>query len=267
MKNELCVNAVVEKIGPIQASLYLETNESNRAINKRILNMYAKEIMEGNWKLNGQPIIFGKSGRLLDGQHRLLAILDAGEDVLCLVVRGVDDDTFDTLDAGKKRNAADILSIEKVENSRNVASAARLLVKYDSNSSMTNNDVVPNAEINRKYMSERERLDNAAKIAGSIGYLCMNSSVGFCYVLFDRIDHTACEYFFEKLSSGEGMNATNPILRLRETLIRRKGQEKSTKRSDEFAALIIKAWNAWRKGKIYSVISYKRGVEKFPIPE
>jgi hypothetical protein len=49
---------------------------------------------------------------LVDGQHRLAAIIEADLPIEVTVFTDVGAGTFDVLDTGKRRNAADVLAIE-----------------------------------------------------------------------------------------------------------------------------------------------------------
>lgn len=98
----------MEQITPEMAKAYLAQNTANyRNIKPRNVRAYAADMKAGNWQNNGEPIIFYKSGKLADGQHRLLAIVNAGVPVQMLVVRGVDDNVS-VMDVGATRSAADI---------------------------------------------------------------------------------------------------------------------------------------------------------------
>lgn len=101
-------------------------NDSNRPMSTGLIKLYANEMLRGQWKCNGEPIIFsvdsdGKE-HLISGQHRLAALLKANSDVLggqiwdtaqlkwdAVVIYGVDHNTADTVDTGKTRNHADVL--------------------------------------------------------------------------------------------------------------------------------------------------------------
>lgn len=84
----------VERITPDIAEHILANNVGNRRVAKRIVQKYAAEMKSGNWKLNYEPIVISKTGKLLNGQHRLLAVVESGVSVDLYVIRGADDDTF-----------------------------------------------------------------------------------------------------------------------------------------------------------------------------
>ena len=96
------LNAAVVTIGPDLARYYLAKNKKNRLFNAKHVHFLANEIRTGNWKLNGDTIVLNDE-RLIDGQHRLMAVLMADLPITTLLVTGVSSDVFDTIDIGKKR--------------------------------------------------------------------------------------------------------------------------------------------------------------------
>ena len=88
----------VEKITPKRAERYLKQNDRNRKLSPKTVAKYAKSIRTGEWQVNGQSIIFSADGRLLDGQHRLSAVVVAGKPIETCVIRGIQDGAFKTID-------------------------------------------------------------------------------------------------------------------------------------------------------------------------
>ena len=130
MSNETMRNfsCAPEVITPIMAKNYLEHNAVNRSINQQYVSFYADEIRKGLWKLNGEPICFDCDGNLVNGQHRLSAVVAANVPVTFLVCRNVEDGSFSTYDSGKKRSVGDIYSIVNIPNATRTAALVR---KYD----------------------------------------------------------------------------------------------------------------------------------------
>lgn len=100
----------IELITPELASKYLEANKANRRIRAHKVEMYARDMTAGRWQLNGQGISFSSSGMLLDGQHRLHAIVKSGVSVQMNVVRGLDRTAGATMDIGITRTDLDLAS-------------------------------------------------------------------------------------------------------------------------------------------------------------
>lgn len=81
----------LEEISPEVARSYLELNYKNREINNQKVEELRREIVEGRWQFDGNPIVFDQAGRLRNGQHRLTAICRAGLTVEILVARGIEE--------------------------------------------------------------------------------------------------------------------------------------------------------------------------------
>jgi len=105
----------VETITAKQAEKYLQFNTNNRSLRKSLVNQYAKDMAAGNWKLTHQGVAFNCDGTLLDGQHRLAAIVQSGITVQMLVARGVDSRSQLVMDDHAKRSAGDALSLARKE--------------------------------------------------------------------------------------------------------------------------------------------------------
>jgi hypothetical protein len=80
----------VEIINPEEAQAYLDNNAKHRPIKEKKVDAYMTEMADGRWRLNGKTICFDTDGRLLNGQHRLSAVVKSGVSLTTVVVRGLD---------------------------------------------------------------------------------------------------------------------------------------------------------------------------------
>lgn len=95
----------VKTFTPNVAEEYLAMNTANyRKLNLSMVSRYAKDMSDGMWKENGEPIEISKSGKLLNGQHRLRAIIKSGVTVNMVVVEDIDDNAVTTYDNHSKRS-------------------------------------------------------------------------------------------------------------------------------------------------------------------
>lgn len=95
-------------VTPDQAKEWLKGNKLNRPIRKSYVHKLAEAMKRGEWGITHQPIALA-NGRLLDGQHRLLALVDSQLPKLQMsVAYDADPATFDIIDVGINRSAADI---------------------------------------------------------------------------------------------------------------------------------------------------------------
>jgi hypothetical protein len=100
-------------ITPDMAATWLETSEGNRRIRQDHVNTLADHIRHGRWRLTHDPIAFDHNGKLVDGQHRLWAIVLAGKAVRAMVSyyeRGqYDQSVADAINGGRPWRPADRL--------------------------------------------------------------------------------------------------------------------------------------------------------------
>lgn len=113
-------------VTPALAQHIIETIEQgNRKRSTKKIGEYAKALTDGQWALTGQPIIFSRAGRLLDGGHRLSGVIISEKKIRTLAVFGVADDAFSFLDIGRKRTPANTLEVMGVANGVVKAGAMR----------------------------------------------------------------------------------------------------------------------------------------------
>lgn len=97
-------------VTPKIAKEWLEANYSKqRRLNRAEVLRYARDIRLGMWVGdNGQTITFSSDGYLCDGQHRLHAIIEAGQAVEAFVIRSsrTAEEIMRTIDQGSKRFAS-----------------------------------------------------------------------------------------------------------------------------------------------------------------
>lgn len=105
----------IETITPKQAEKYLQFNTSNRNLRKSLVSQYARDMTNGKWRLTHQGVAFNCDGTLLDGQHRLKAIVESGVTVQMLVARAVDSKNQLVMDDHAKRSAGDALTLARGE--------------------------------------------------------------------------------------------------------------------------------------------------------
>jgi hypothetical protein len=79
----------IVEMAPARAQVILEhCNERNRVCESRRIDMYAQEMTAGRWMFTGEAIKISREGMMLDGQHRLWALLEANRTLPLLVITG-----------------------------------------------------------------------------------------------------------------------------------------------------------------------------------
>lgn len=106
------LSSEVIRITPYQAARWLEKNHpSNRPMSWRNVEAFANDMRAGAWKLTHQGICFDGDGFLIDGQHRLQAIVNANVAVELLVIKNTAGTFHDPIDRLRPRSVATIMGL------------------------------------------------------------------------------------------------------------------------------------------------------------
>jgi hypothetical protein len=242
----------VETITPDLAAHLLETaNKHNRAINARHVANLARMIEKGEWLLSGQTISFDGNGRLIDGQHRLLAVVKANTPATFLVVRGVASEAFAVVDVGKKRDAGTIASLAQIPHATVTMSVARTILGLrDRKFFAGTHQYLPSELV--AAARQMPIIGESAQAAGSrfnaSRALFRPSVFASIWILAGQQDWPRCEEFCASLCSGLDLQEGSPVLAMRnKALNQQAGRTHSGKQADFFASM----WSAW--------IHYKNG--------
>lgn len=257
------IQADVVRVTPAMAQEFLKANTSNRPLRKDYVAELASTMRRGEWSLNGETIKFAKNGRLLDGQHRLSAIIESRVPIDIMVVRNVDDGAFATIDMNRKRTAADALAIAGYPNEKLVAASVRLILLLSDNK--------PNARVVYShtqikewcdaYFEELSRFIPLGRMVAKSNMCESSIVVALCY-FFNQKDPSATNTFFSRVADGVGLRNGSPIAALRSRLTTNATSPAKLPRVD-VVALIIKSWNAYREDRDIDVIAW-RSDEGFP---
>ncbi len=94
---------------------------------------------KGHFSLNGEFIMVSKSGHVINGQHRLIAIIEGDLEVWCCVITEIDDAVIQTLDNGSARGAGDFWDIKQAKHC--AAIVRRLVWLVKPSASLSNQNV------------------------------------------------------------------------------------------------------------------------------
>lgn len=260
------MKAEIKTITPEWAKFVLENkNNHNRGMNQNHIARLSKEIVAGRWKINGDTICLNGQ-RLIDGQHRLAAVVKTGIPIRSFVIEGISSDVFDTKDVGKRRSASDTLSVRGETSTVRLSAALIMVDRYltgraDVATSYSNTEI---EELLEKYPTIRSSIKADHKLC--VG-LIQVSVIDACHYLFSRKDPELAEEFVRKITKGIGLTEGDPLYILRERLLRNSISKAKLNKVYIFA-LCIKAWNATRVGsKIRSLRFRESGnaIESFPV--
>lgn len=170
-----------ELITPEIAQEMLKKNKSNRPVNWRKVEEYAKIMERGEWKLHSQGIIIDPRGNLLTGQKRLWAVIYSGKNVYMRVSRGCPTVTQNIIDRGIPQSARDLASRETDQKHSPIeASMARgicaLEGKYKPTIDELGKIIVQNKEKAKIVISETNRIKKNKSILMVLSAICFVSN-------------------------------------------------------------------------------------------
>lgn len=244
-------NTSVEVIDvtPKLAAEWLERNDRNRKIRTHWVDALARDMREGNWMFNAEPVRFDRNGTLLDGQHRLHAVIRSKLTQRFLVVRDLEPETQRVTDIGRARSLGDQLNIDGVITSgSNAAALGRLLVRYDKWGDLgrSGQNQPSNAEIREFIEAHVDEVHRAVVVgnrARNRGFPVAPAVFGMCYFVCARRDRTAADSFFiEQLAEGVGLTPDSPA---RALLVRLRSDHHS---DHDTVCYVFHAWNHFRRG-------------------
>ena len=246
----MSLSASIKRITPNVAKKMMERNTNNfRSLDHRRVKRYSAIMKRGEWDLNGESIKTNCDGSIVDGQHRLAAVIASGVTIESLIVEGVQ--SVGTIDAGKPRQISDYLSHDGYKNATTLAALTKRLwqVSHGYNHGSRGVDIAFTYEQAKETIAARPWITNVLTASSRCRNVCSASMIGG--IAAEAIDKgwgvALVESFLADVATGQGLDVDNPAYLLRERLIKNKtSKQKLT--TKYICALIIKAWNAYAQG-------------------
>lgn len=261
----------VMMITPELAKAMLQSNTMNRPLKKDQVLFYAEQMAMGKWRCNGEGIIFSDDGILLDGQHRLAAVIKSDTSQEMFVIRGVSKDYFATINTGKVRSSGDVFAIRGFKNYTNISAGVSHYLKMHKGICSGANKVIcriSNDDILAEYEKHQElfiRIDNFAARCYNKLRMITRANIA-SYIAFLIIDKHHPEdrvlSFFTQLFNITPID-NQSVHCLREKLVRNmSGQYKMSPSYRE--AIIRKAWNDYISGNEHKQLRWNPQIETMP---
>ncbi len=259
------LNVSVERITPDKASFYLASNVRNRPMNQFTVNQLANAMKRGEWKVTHQGIAFDTNNHLIDGQHRLKAIIVADVAVEMTIHRDADPETFDVIDVGRKRKFGDLLALNGEQTATLLAAAVAWKWRYDNNG-VNSGRIHPTTIELEQTLKDNPFLREHVNICNELEprMLIAPSLATWLSYEFACVDPSASAKFFEGVGRGLNLEEGNAIIALRSRLFDNITAQRGGRIGPRYvSAWVIKAWNAWYTRRPLLRISYGES-EKFP---
>lgn len=264
-------------VTPAFARELLSRNADNqRNLRPTKVNQYARDIAAGDWPITGDTVKVDTNGRLIDGQHRLQAVVQADTAVDMLIAWDVDPSVMPLLDIGANRRFSDVLKMGNVPHRAATAAIVRRIIMWEAGNRMATGGqgvLTPtHAEMLARHEKDVSGFDTATSRGEDVRRMRLGTGgpVGASFYLFAQLDLDAAHRFFDAYLSGANLSEGDPVLALRNRMVRVGRDERLT--SGEIQALFIRAWNAWREGRTLASVPITTGGRKltnatYPIPK
>jgi hypothetical protein len=238
------------------------------------VDFLADSIIRGEWQLTHQGIALDgplDTGFLLDGQHRLNAIVKAGISVWIYVFEGLPRTAFPVLDTGKRRSGVDTLSSTGEKYLPLLHSTIRhvLLYKKMPESSWSGNGArIANGRILAAYDDDSDMFREAVAMGREISKHVFASQTGAAvgyFVTTEAAPAVEAKSWIDGLISGANLEVGDPRLALTKVPHMKGRGAKRRYTMREQVAIYVKAWNAWVQGEKVENLRFRK-TEKMPIP-
>lgn len=263
------VEADIVEIKPEQAEMLLEKNTGNRKVRKAIVERYARDMQGGDWDVNGDAIKESPDGEILDGQHRLLACVQAGVPFKTLFVRNVEPSARITMDTGIRRSFADVLRWKGEKSVSDLGSAIECAMRWDYTGTPAHTGAIYSNAERLAWLDDNPDIREAVRLSSPLRRAPLRfpiSASGSFVFRIMRLSPEDAHGWIEGVVSGANLDVNDPMARFRNFCIKAVTR-KGTLPREEFAALATKSWNAFLEGREIRLLSWKRGGvqrEEFP---
>lgn len=268
--HDTLVTYVDELITPDIARKYLAMASPNRKVRPGVVTRYVADMEAGNWSYTGDPIRFDVDGEMFDGQHRLLACIEANTAFRSLVVRGLPKEVMKYTDVGARRSLGDVLKLQG-ETEINALGAAIVTGWRWDQGVVTDTSVFPTISESLTWLEENPLIRQGTQRMKFAVSLPMRLSVGPAGAFGMRLlagdyDQQAVEQFIDGLRRGVDMSDTDPRFAMRRWAMNMVERKASMGKPPPYyyLALLIKTWNFWIEGRQIRQIVWKPTLEDFP---
>lgn len=264
-------------ITPELAEEWLANNIANRPLNNSNVRFLINQLQQNKWMLNGEAIKIAPDGELLDGQHRLEAIRRSGIAATSVVIFNCPKESKHTMDTGKNRSAADVLSFN--HNTKYVgalAATVKFILLWESkkyglagdfkptnyggkggiSSGINNKSSVPDNTDVLNFVEKHPEVisfveEGMRLRANGDKLLPPKIFVGMKWIL-DKYGKRESDQFFTIFSTGAGIEQGHPIHTLRKLLIEINTNRQVRVRKltgTDLLKVIVRTWNALYDGE------------------
>ncbi len=202
------VTAIETVTDEVARQLLATNHPKNRAVRESWVEFLAEQIRQGTWKTSHQGIAISDKGELLDGQHRLHAVVLTGIPIRVMVTRNVPSDTFRVMDGGVGRTHFDRLHLVN-----DPASNRRICTMINSfvRSARRNRGSISVDRIEDEFLQRTESWAWVADTFRTNRSGLTGASVLAAFAIYHSVNPLKAAAFVEGYRSMEGLANGSPI--------------------------------------------------------
>jgi len=251
-------------VTPEMAKEFLKNNTKNfRKLDKSRVTLYAKAMLLGQWEDNGQTISFASDGSLMDGQHRLSAVVQSNVPIKFIIVTGLSC-KGEAIDRGKKRDNGAYLAHLGFRNSTELSAACKLCVSHEKGFwavTAKHQHHIMDHEIIDFANEHGERMQSMRHMAVGITGIPTASVLSLAYIATGYTANSDdVAWFLNSLKHGTLLDSDMPVLHVKNRLVK---QASSAAKFSPYAARMIATigWNKTRLNEKCKVLQFKLSEE------
>ena len=256
--------AKLETITPDRAKTWLEKNTRNRFLSAQWVRSLAAEIIAGNWTIDGNPIRLSVDGELLDGQHRLHAIIAANKPVSSFIMYDLPAAAMHNIDRGRSRTLGDLFHINRgMKGGKQIAAICAQLATIEMGIRTAHGRLALSYPMAEKLFAQYQRhIEWAVPYLGNTiepGIRNGSSPVVAAFVFMHSLPGAApkVEAFAKRFKMGQISKVNDPAEALRRMCAQ--ADKDSTARRG-FCAKALKAIEADLKGQRLAILKMDDGI-------
>lgn len=247
----------IVELTPELAREWLASNTKNRRIRKAVVDRYARDMASDRWRDSEAMICFDIHGNMLNGQHRLYAVIKANVTVRVVVQRNVPPEAMSTMDTGAGRTGSDALGLQGETNPTTLAATLKLAYLMEREQLGRQKTIVVSVAEMEDLLDRcpeiRESVRCAVKYNKTLAVPA--SAVALVHwMISDAAGDDHADNFLARLATRVNEPEGSPILAL-DSRLRQIQMRNETVRTPVYVNVLLRTWNALASGKSMRQIS------------
>jgi len=242
----------IVEITEAQAREWLGASAPNRLVGDASTGKRVRAFTERAWRTNGASIVISKTGKLLDGRHRLTGFVAACalderlKSFQSVVVYGVEDESIYTIDTGRPRSNNDQLRISGEKSVNVLGACVNKLIWYAFMADKINPSPNEIIDIVNTHPGVRE----AVRVCGSLGIVPRSTVAAVYYIgYYIQNEPERAGEWVRVFKTGEPSFDGCPAHKLWMSFIKLRERGMVMASSNERSKQIAHNWNLFKDGK------------------